>query len=104
MSGIVDIEVARRLSRHDRSGIRTRSRGGVAVVQRMPLARYFVYVGGVLVMLVFFLDAWLTMLPVMEASTINSPVIRINSDRKWPERIVFDTARTKIVPATTEIV
>src|SRR5215208_4246399 len=104
MSGIVDIEVARRLSRHDRSGIRTRSRGGVAGVQRMPLARYFVYVGGVLFTLVFILDAWLTKMPVIEASPVTSPVIRIHSDRKWPERIVFDTARPTIVPAPTAIV
>jgi hypothetical protein len=70
----------------------------------MPLARYFLYVGGILFTLVFLLDAWLTKLPVMEASPINSTVIRIHSDRKWPERIVFDTALPTIVPAPIAIV
>jgi hypothetical protein len=70
----------------------------------MPLARYFLYVGGVLLTLVFLLDACLTGLPVMESSHVNSPIIRIHSDRKWPERIVFDTTRPTIVPAPTAVV
>ncbi|UPK03377.1 hypothetical protein [Bradyrhizobium sp. 170] len=70
----------------------------------MPLARYFLYVGGILLTLVFILDACLTKLPVMERSHVNSPVIRIHSDRKWPERIVLDTALPTIVPAQTAIV
>lgn len=70
----------------------------------MPLARYFLYVGGVLLTLVFILDACLTELQVMEGSQANSPVIRIHSDRKWPERIVFDTTLPTIVPAQTAIV
>ena len=69
----------------------------------MPLARYFLYVGGVLLTLVFMLDACLTGLPVIERSHANSPVIRIHSDRKWPERIVFDTTLPTIVPAQTVI-
>jgi hypothetical protein len=71
---------------------------------RMPLARYFLYVGGILLTLVFLLDACLTRLPVIERSHANSPVIRIHSDRKWPERIVFDTILPTIVPAPTAIV
>ena len=70
----------------------------------MPLARYFLYVGGVLFTLVFILDACLTKLAVSERWTVNSTVIRIHSDRKWPERIVFDTALPTIVPAPTVIV
>jgi hypothetical protein len=70
----------------------------------MPLARYFLYVGGVLFTLVFILDACLTKLAVSERSHVNSPVIRIHSDRKWPERIVFDTALPTTVPAPTVIV
>ncbi len=69
----------------------------------MPLARYFVYVGGVLLTLVFILDACLTKLPVMERALVNSPIIRINSVPKWPERIVFDTAHPTIAPAQTAI-
>ena len=70
----------------------------------MPLARYFLFVGGVLLTLVFILDAWLTELPVMERSYANSSVVRIHSERKWPERIVFDTTLPAIVPAQTAIV
>ena len=70
----------------------------------MPLARYFLYVGGVLLTLVFILDACLTELPVMERAHVNSPIIRIHSERKWPERIVFDSTLTTIVPAQTAIV
>jgi hypothetical protein len=70
----------------------------------MPLARYFLYVGGVLLTLVLLLDSCLTGLPVMERSHVNSPIIRIHSDRKWPERIVFDTTLPTIVPARAAIV
>jgi hypothetical protein len=70
----------------------------------MPLARYFLYVGGVLLTLVFILDACLTKLPVMERAHVNSPIIRIHSERKWPERIVFDSILPTIVPAQTAIV
>ena len=69
----------------------------------MPLARYFLYVGGVLLTLVFILDACLTRLPVMQSSHVDAPVIRIHSDRKWPERIVFDTSLPTIVPAQAAI-
>jgi hypothetical protein len=69
----------------------------------MPLARYFLYVGGVLFTLVFILDACLTRLPVVENTHVNSPIIRIHSDRKWPERIVFDTALPTISPAQAAI-
>lgn len=70
----------------------------------MPLARYFLYVGGVLLTLVFILHAYLAELPVLERVHVNSPIIRIHSDRKWPERIVFDTTRPTIAPAQTAIV
>jgi hypothetical protein len=104
MAGIVGIEVARRCQDTTVPEFDVEAGGGVAGVRRMPLARYFLYVGGVLFTLVFILDAWLTKMPVMEASPVTSPVIRIHSDRKWPERIVFDTARPTIVPAPTAIV
>jgi hypothetical protein len=68
----------------------------------MPLGRYFIYVGGVLLTLLFILDACLTKFPVMETQA-NSPVIRIHSDRKWPERIVLDTSLPIIVHAPTAI-
>ena len=65
----------------------------------MPLARYFFYVGGVLLALLFILDAYLPELPVAARANIHLPVIRVHSDRKWPERIVYDTSLPTIVPA-----
>ncbi|MET0708506.1 MAG: hypothetical protein ABWY82_16955 [Tardiphaga sp.] len=70
----------------------------------MLLVRYFLFVGGVLLTLVFTLDAWLPEPPVIETSHANSSAVRIHSDRKWPERIVFDTTLPAIVPAQTAIV
>jgi hypothetical protein len=64
----------------------------------MPLARYFLYVGGVLLALLFVLDAYLPKVPVAHRADANFPVIRIHSDRKWPERIVFDTSLPTIIP------
>jgi hypothetical protein len=65
----------------------------------MPLARYFSFVGGVLLALLFILDAYLPKIPVHETADPSLPVIRIHSERKWPERIVFDTSVPTIVPA-----
>src|ERR1700722_17717589 len=65
----------------------------------MPLARYFFYVGGVLLALLFVSDAVLPKLPVADSANSDLPVIRIHSERKWPERVVFDTSRPTIVPA-----
>jgi hypothetical protein len=56
-----------------------------------------------LLTLLFILDACLTKLPVLERPHANSPLIRIHSDWKWPERIVFDTTLPTIVPARTAI-
>ena len=40
-----------------------------------------------------------TKLPVMERAHVNSPIIRIHSERKWPERIVFDSTLPTMIPA-----
>lgn len=66
----------------------------------MPLKQYFTFVGGVLLALLFILDAYLPKLPVLHRAPDNLPVIRIHSDRKWPERIVYDTNHRTIVPAS----
>src|SRR5258708_15546303 len=69
----------------------------------MPLARYFVFVGGVLLALLFVIDAVLPQLPAADANrtatAVDRSIIRIHSDRKWPERVVFDTSIPTIVPA-----
>jgi hypothetical protein len=67
--------------------------------QRMPLARYFSCVGGVLLALLLVLDAYLPKVPVAERANGNLPVIRIHSDRKWPERVVYDTSQPTLIPA-----
>ena len=67
----------------------------------MPVARYFLLVGGVLLALLFLLNEVLPQLPVAERVAESGPaksVIRINSDRKWPERVVLDTNMPTIVP------
>jgi hypothetical protein len=65
----------------------------------MPLARYLSYVGGALLALLFMLDAYLPKIPVQERAHVNSPVILIHSERKWPERVVFDTSVPAIILA-----
>ena len=67
----------------------------------MPVVRYFLLVGGVLLALLFLSNEVLPQLPVAERVAelgSNKSVIRINSDRKWPERVVFDTNMPTIVP------
>ncbi len=65
----------------------------------MPLARYFFFVGGVLLALLFIADACLPKLPVADRANADLPVIRIHSDRKWPERVVYDTSLPTNIPA-----
>jgi hypothetical protein len=70
-----------------------------AMASRMPVLRYFLYVGGVLLGLFFIVDAYLPRLPMPFGVHDHLPVIRIASDRKWPERVVYDTNLPTIVPA-----
>jgi hypothetical protein len=64
----------------------------------MPLARYLSFVGGALLALLFVLDAFLPELPAAAKAKVYPPLIRIHSDEKWPERIVYDTSLETIVP------
>jgi hypothetical protein len=66
--------------------------------RRMPLARYFFYLGGVLLALLFVVDAYLPKLPVAHWADKVSHNIRIHSDQKLPERIVYDTSLPTITP------
>lgn len=68
----------------------------------MPVARYFVFVGGVLLALLFGFNAFA---PQQEpavasngASSFDKTVVRIRSDQKPPERVVYDTSLPTIVP------
>jgi hypothetical protein len=66
----------------------------------MPLVRYFFYVGGVLLALLFISNLVLPKLPMADGTSAGTdkPVIRISSDRKWPERVEFDTSIPTITP------
>jgi len=66
----------------------------------MPLARYFFFVGGALLALLFVSNAYLPKLPAADSSVaaVDMPVIRIHTDRKWPQRVVFDTSIPTITP------
>jgi hypothetical protein len=79
----------------------------------MPVVRYFLFVGGALLALLFIADAFFPKLPAVEdassASTVaggavaDISVIRIHSDRKWPERVEFDTSHPVIIPASVRM-
>ena len=62
----------------------------------MPLLRYFLYVGGALLSLILIANLVLPQeaLPGTLTSATELPSVRIQSDRKLPERIVFDTSST----------
>lgn len=62
----------------------------------MPLLRYFLYVGGALLSLILIANVVLPQepLPGPLTSATELPTVRIQSDRKLPDRIVFDTSST----------
>jgi len=65
----------------------------------MPLARYFLYVGGALLALLFISDPYLPKLPAADGGSSPPAIIHIHSTQKWPERIVYDTSLPTLVPA-----
>jgi hypothetical protein len=74
---------------------RTATKGLLA----MPIRQYFVWVGSVLLVALFAADWWLPDPAAHSPSAIapNERVnLRIRSDHKWPERVVFDTAHSGI--------
>jgi hypothetical protein len=67
----------------------------------MPVARYFLFVGGVLLALLLAVDALVPQEAVVAsqaAPSVNKTVARIRSDQKLPERVVYDTSIPTIVP------
>ncbi|MCK1359643.1 hypothetical protein [Bradyrhizobium sp. 199] len=71
----------------------------------MLIFRYFVFVGGALLALLFAADYVLPPQPIAQAAANvgnDQPLIRIRSDRHLPERVVLDTTQPTIVaPAVT---
>jgi hypothetical protein len=68
----------------------------------MPVLRYFVFVGGALLALLFVCDAIFPQVPLPATLKSGSdlPAVRIRSERKWPERVVIDTTVPTVAPAT----
>jgi hypothetical protein len=67
----------------------------------MPVARYFLFVGGALLALLLVIDALFPQQAVVTsrgASSVDKTVVRIRSDQKPPERVVYDTSLPTIVP------
>ena len=72
----------------------------------MPVARYFMFVGGALLALLFLIDAYVPSQAVVAshaAPSIDRNVVRIHSDQKLPERVVYDTSLPTIVPPPSKI-
>ena len=68
----------------------------------MPIGRFIIWVGTLLLALLFVADWCLPeSLPEPARDAINRPVIRIASIQQPPERIVIDTSQTTIVPPAT---
>ena len=65
----------------------------------MPLARYFLWVGAVLLALLLIADLSLPELPVAKSADARLPAIHIQSVQKLPERVVYDTSIATIIPA-----
>jgi hypothetical protein len=65
----------------------------------MPIGRYFVFVGSVLLALLFLADHYLSAQIAPSArANVDRSVIRIHSRHKWPEAVVYDTSLPTIVP------
>ena len=67
----------------------------------MPLAGYFLYVGGALLALLLIANACMPISPLADRTDSRPATIRIHSDQKLPERVVYDTSLPTIVPAPT---
>ena len=67
------------------------------------VARYFLFAGGALFALLFAFDAFAPKASADNSAraavaTVDKSTLRIKSNEKWPERIVFDTTQPTIVP------
>jgi len=69
----------------------------------MPLLQYFRWVGSFLLAALFAASWWfsgsVTDAPPSRTPLSESIHIRIHSDHKWPERVVFDTTPRRLAPA-----
>lgn len=71
----------------------------------MPIFRYFMFVGGALLALLFAADFVWPASPAAQAvasAGYDQPLIRIRSDRHLPERVVLDTSQPTIAAPVTK--
>jgi len=71
----------------------------------VPIARYFIIVGGTLAALLFIAGWCLPTPPARFADqplAIDRAIIRIKSAHKWPEKVVLDTSQPTIAPPVVE--
>ncbi len=72
----------------------------------MPVARYFLFVGGILLALLLAVDAYFPQQAVVAshaAPSVDKTVVRIRSDQKPPERVVYDTSLPTVVPPAVSV-
>ena len=72
----------------------------------MPVARYLMFVGGTLLALLFLIDAYVPSQALVASHAVPSidrNVVRIRSDQKLPERVVYDTSLPTIVPPASKV-
>lgn len=65
----------------------------------MPLCRYFVFVGGLLLALLLLIDRYAPQTAIeATAPSVDRAAIRIHSAHKWPSAVVFDTTQPTVAP------
>ena len=72
----------------------------------MPVAKYFVFIGSALAALLLIVSWCFSEPPPIFADRpqiIASAAIRIKSERKWPEKIEFDTSQPTIAPPVGDV-
>jgi hypothetical protein len=72
----------------------------------VPVAKYFVFIGSALAALLLIVSWCFSEPPPIFADRpqiITTAAIRIKSERKWPEKIEFDTRQPTIVPPASDV-
>src|SRR3954467_1428700 len=65
----------------------------------MPIRRYFIFVGSVLLALLFLADHYLPEKAAPSArADVDKSIIRVTSRHKWPQAVIYDTSLPTIVP------
>lgn len=71
------------------------------------VARYFLFVGGALMAVLVAFDAFAPKAAAnntqQATASVDKSTLRIQSNQKWPEKIVFDTTQPTIVPKAAPV-